>query len=1119
MITFKPIHQNIQKTLHDKMRMLDKREPFSQIGEPTTEEGGEPQSNYMFSRSVAFRMVSLLAVNNKPIVISGGELKDGKFQHGFEDLYGKRSAGDENKNYRPISGVKEVNVEYVGGGMKIGATRKTSVNWTCWSWEELQRLKPFFLKHGRTVLIEFGWSFKGVDAPIFLDLLDENGEFKNQTLKQDNTGRSLQESLPEHILKQRGDYDAVLGTISNFEFSVNETGGFDCTTDLVSMGVSTFQKADDKENLKGNLHKLPINAPKDGFWWWQDSVYGEELESKEPYYNFNAYIKSFQSHLHYNARNSKGAIAYLGNFDTPKESQKTVSWGVSTHPYCTWGWFEDNVLSRFIGMANEKNEVVTEFRSIETVYDEDGNIKEGEEGIQNVRIRTSNDILTPDFGKWFFVKNEEGFISNVDFTQKQAGNVRKGDYKVAASYTPRFSDDRTSNITKSQWTEAFGDLPEEYEDLAGAPWTEDSHFRIFARENETHGELRNIYFHHKFLTDCFTDASTLKDGILKVWDTFSAEYGGIFDFGLDFDDNENRLLLRDKGFVNSRVHKVLENKSTNEDYDLENPGVFVFPIWEKDSFVINQTLSARLPNRMQTAAMYGSNKMGESKIDDGQIDNYEDWGATSLGRTEAEVEKESLSIFGSDDGEEAKEKELYDFIVGSMTHPFRRNLDGKSVTFGNASATEHLPLRWSDSNANNTTGVWEDESPDTENKGSKLYIKSEIKGDDSREAKQYSLGMPFLGINEVMETQVHEEFQSRLRAQLGYGDDYDKKLTTEDITKNRMEWDTKQYANDFTRFYTSYSPNLDKIKHTSMGGEYRSLMQSALRDNQDGLLKQSDPLIPIELEIEIDGTGGIFPGNSFHSSYLPKSYMDRMCFQVIGASHKIDSSGWTTTIKGQMRVSGYTEEEGNEAKDERAKLIAEQRKKLNQIAEAPNSTAQGMTTEVFSNQIMTAGEYQELSAEDKSEALVLDTNNDPSDGIAFETEQTIDATDATAVVLPKDDFYLATLDESPETIARNQALFDKAKNIERDTKNIFGVGMGVAGGSSHWSYVELKQVASDYDDKFGNGDGTTGGAFLDWFYQRATADEIETGLFTSSQTETENALQLFINEGGLNQGN
>ncbi len=69
--------------------------------------------------------------------------------------------------------------------------------------------------------------------------------------------------------------------------------------------------------------------------------------------------------------------------------------------------------------------------------------------------------------------------------------------------------------------------------------------------------------------------------------------------------------------------------------------------------------------------------------------------------------------------------------------------------------------------------------------------------------------------------------------------------------------------------------------------------------------KLLSPLIPIDFEIEIDGTGGIFPGNSFHSSYLPKSYMDKMCFQAIGASHKIDSTGWSTTIKGQMRVAGY----------------------------------------------------------------------------------------------------------------------------------------------------------------------------------------------------------------------
>ena len=85
--------------------------------------------------------------------------------------------------------------------------------------------------------------------------------------------------------------------------------------------------------------------------------------------------------------------------------------------------------------------------------------------------------------------------------------------------------------------------------------------------------------------------------------------------------------------------------------------------------------------------------------------------------------------------------------------------------------------------------------------------------------------------------------------------------------------------------------------------EYKAVMLSVLKGPK-GVQGKTDPLVQIDLEIDIDGTGGIFPGNSFHSSYLPQSYMERMCFQVMGASHKIDTSGWTTTIKGQMRAAG-----------------------------------------------------------------------------------------------------------------------------------------------------------------------------------------------------------------------
>ena len=60
-------------------------------------------------------------------------------------------------------------------------------------------------------------------------------------------------------------------------------------------------------------------------------------------------------------------------------------------------------------------------------------------------------------------------------------------------------------------------------------------------------------------------------------------------------------------------------------------------------------------------------------------------------------------------------------------------------------------------------------------------------------------------------------------------------------------------------------------------------------------------LIPLELSLEIDGIGGIYPGNSFHSTYLPTRYQKSTVFQAFDVNHTLDSSKWTTTITGKMR--------------------------------------------------------------------------------------------------------------------------------------------------------------------------------------------------------------------------
>ena len=66
--------------------------------------------------------------------------------------------------------VKDISVGYKGGGMKLGATRTGEINWTCWTWQELERLTPHFLSPGKTVLLEWGWT--GVGALKKIELLD-----------------------------------------------------------------------------------------------------------------------------------------------------------------------------------------------------------------------------------------------------------------------------------------------------------------------------------------------------------------------------------------------------------------------------------------------------------------------------------------------------------------------------------------------------------------------------------------------------------------------------------------------------------------------------------------------------------------------------------------------------------------------------------------------------------------------------------------------------------------------------------------------------------------------------------------------------------------------------------
>ena len=43
-------------------------------------------------------------------------------------------------------------------------------------------------------------------------------------------------------MTQKGNYDAMIGVVSNFEWTVRDDGGFDCVTTLISTGVNILEQ-------------------------------------------------------------------------------------------------------------------------------------------------------------------------------------------------------------------------------------------------------------------------------------------------------------------------------------------------------------------------------------------------------------------------------------------------------------------------------------------------------------------------------------------------------------------------------------------------------------------------------------------------------------------------------------------------------------------------------------------------------------------------------------------------------------------------------------------------------------------------------------------------------------
>ena len=101
----------------------------------------------------------------------------------------------------------------------------------------------------------------------------------------------------------------------------------------------------------------------------------------------------------------------------------------------------------------------------------------------------------------------------------------------------------------------------------------------------------------------------------------------------------------------------------------------------------------------------------------------------------------------------------------------------------------------------------------------------------------------------------------------------------------------------------NYAPGFNVIFRTTMVDFIQGKHDPPIVTEKQKEDATVDPMVPVELEITIDGTGGIVPGNCFHVDYIPENYKKYCIFQAISVDHSVGAENWTTTIKGQIRVA------------------------------------------------------------------------------------------------------------------------------------------------------------------------------------------------------------------------
>ena len=965
------IPKNIQEKLKAKERALAYKDTITP--DQVKIEGATSPSDIQ-SRTTFVRMCSNKIEGVPNIVISGGKLNpsDGKQKIGFVPYELTSTYQFTNQGFRPIAGIKDIDVSYKGSWKAI---REANINWVVGSLEELDELTPYFLTVGKTVILDWGWVNSNVKN--FSQMFEQN-EPPFITFNTDNNTYDVNQDIFDNaqakIQKMGGDYDAIGGKVSNFEMTMRRDGGFDCVTKITALGSSLFSKPIDKPTNEISFTPVPkgegedsklkasnssdniINAIINLEHLVKHTVFGWPYNPKEPAKFERSDLVSFTESFIETGKDAVNGIVEIKNglydwvagkvsgntteevavesvpepkaeygllvdnkkidadwsekhllMNLGKELKSTyviavdnkanaqVCWmsaGGMENIFVKWGYMEDQIFNRYLSYEageGEDSAIKITFRSIQTKIDDEGNPilnpPEKSPWVGKYKkiattIRNNKDYLLP-------INPLKFWSAELLPSLEQLGSL--GSYTPLNPLFPGNGDYALPFLTTWKTNPSF---------------TRDQ-FSLKGSNNK--GTLRNIWVNIKEIQKAFgvdvtvspikvNSPGKFESGMKALLQQLNNNFFGYWDFELVIDpyDSTNMGVIDKKVNSNKSLtyttyanDDVVNDIGGHETHKVQDAGIYKFPSFKVGSIVKNQNLSFKIPDSMALTMLYGSNKSDSKTSAHANYNSPDLMKLFNLGKDTDEENNVYKDKYLSDMAEANLGKEDEKIVaqnVGSKnTHPDSKIIKGEGLVI-----TTKEAFNWKEWKGNTAS------SPEGES-------------DTSRPPKTK---FSFLGDTK----QIVKLSEAYKEEEVKISDDAVTDVSSGFFEKIATGGDYEQ-TNDTFPYYIG---SKDKSNFMTMQKEIESLIRSRLNGslNTPGSRRnfKVDTLIPAQLTLEVDGIGGIGPGDIIHTDYIQDIYKANFkktdeifgpltYFQITGLTQKVTADSWTTELVTIMRMN------------------------------------------------------------------------------------------------------------------------------------------------------------------------------------------------------------------------